>query len=76
MRRAAMITARHDMEEGGCMVTLAMSDGKGEIIHLRFLCAGEEQAKQIEKNFRRDAEGYYQKIADLLSEDRKRKFET
>lgn len=73
MRRAAMITARHDMEEGGCMVTLAMSDGKGEIIHLRFLCAGEEQAKQIEKNFRRDAEGYYQKIADLLSEERKRK---
>ena len=73
MRRAAMITARHDMEAGGCMVTLAMSDGKGEIIHLRFLCAGEEQAKQIEKNFRRDAEGYYQKIADLLSEERKRK---
>ena len=55
------------------MVTLAMSDGKGEIIHLRFLCAGEEQAKLIEKNFRRDAEGYYQKIADLLSEERKRK---
>ena len=68
MRRAAMITARHDNTESGCMVELAMSDGKGEIIRLRFLCAGEEQAKQIEKKFRRDAEGYYQKIAKLMIE--------
>lgn len=73
MRRAAMITAKHEIDEEGCVVNLAMSDGKGEIISLRFLCAGEEQAKQIEKNFRRDAEGYYQKIAELLSEDRKKK---
>ena len=68
MRRAAMITARHDNTESGCMVELAMSDGKGEIIRLRFLCTGEEQAKQIEKKFRRDAEGYYQKIAALMIE--------
>lgn len=44
-----------------------MSDGVGEIIHLSFLCANEEQAIQIQKNFRRDAEGYYQKIVELLS---------
>ena len=68
MRRAAMITARHDNTDEGCFVELAMSDGKGEIIRLRFLCAGEEQAKQIEKKFRRDAEGYYQKIAQLMTE--------
>ena len=68
MRREAMITARHEATPSGCMVELAMSDGKGEILHLRFLCAGEEQAKQIEKKFRRDAEGYYQKIAALMTE--------
>ena len=68
LRRAAMITARHENTEDGCMVQLAMSDGKGEVINLRFLCAGEEQARQIEKKFRRDAEGYYQKIARLMTE--------
>ena len=68
LRRAAMITARHEMDGGSCMVELAMSDGKGEVIHLRLLCAGEEQAVQIEKNFRKDAENYYQKIAALLIE--------
>ena len=68
MRRAAMITARHTQEEDGCIVELAMGDGKGEVIHMRLLCAGEDQAKTIEKRFRRDAEGCYQKIMELLME--------
>ena len=68
MRRAAMITACHRTDENSCTVMLAMSDGKGEVMRLEFLCAGEEQAKMIEKNFRRDAEGYYQKIMALLTE--------
>ena len=68
LRRMAMITAKHDQDEKGCMVELAVSDDKGELIHLHLLCSGEEQAKTIEKNFRRDAEGYYQKIVELLNE--------
>lgn len=68
LRRSAMITAKHTVEEGGCIVELAMSDGKGELIHLHLLCADEEQARTMEKRFRKDAEGYYQKIAQLLSE--------
>ena len=68
MRRAAMITARHIVDDNGCTVELAMSDGKGEVINLKLLCAGENQAKQIEKRFRRNAEGYYQKIMGLLTE--------
>lgn len=68
MRRAAMITARHRVDENGCTVELAMSDGKGELIHLQLLCAGEEQAKAMEKRFRKDAEGYYQRIVELLGE--------
>lgn len=67
MRREAMLTARHENTENGCLVELAMADGKGEVFHLRFLCAGEDQARQIEKNFRRDAEGYYQKIATMMT---------
>ena len=72
MRRAAMITAKYHSDQGGVTVELAMSDGVGEVIHLSFLCAGEEQARQIQKNFRRDAEGYYQKIVALLSENNKK----
>ncbi|MBQ3855655.1 MAG: DUF4364 family protein [Ruminococcus sp.] len=68
LRRSAMITAKHTVEEGSCIVELAMSDGKGELIHLHLLCADEEQARTMEKRFRKDAEGYYQKIAQLLSE--------
>ena len=68
MRRMAMITARHSLDEKGCMVELAVADGKGEMLHLHLLCAGEDQAKQMEKRFRRDAEGYYQKIVELLGE--------
>lgn len=67
LRRAAMLTARHEITDGGCLVELAMSDGKGEVLHLRMLCAGEDQARLIEKNFRRGAEGYYQDIAALLT---------
>ncbi len=68
LQRLAMITAKHDMEKDGCFVTLAMSDGEGEIIRLRLLCGGEEQAEKIEKNFRRGAEGYYQRLVEMLSE--------
>ena len=71
LRRAAMITARHSVGDEGCQVELAMSDGKGEIIRMSFLCAGEEQARQIEKNFRRGAESYYQQIVELLGRDGK-----
>ena len=69
MRRAAMITAQYQAEQGGITVELAMSDGVGEVIHLSFLCAGEEQAKKIEKNFRRSAEKYYHKVVELMSDD-------
>ena len=71
LRRAAMITARHRLDENGCSVELALEDGKGEIMRLSLLCAGEEQARGIEKRFRRDAERYYQNIIQLLSEEEK-----
>ena len=68
MRRAAMITAKHSVNDDGCFVQLALSDGKGEIFNLRLLVADEAQANVIEKNFRDDAENYYLRIAELLSE--------
>ena len=71
MRRQAMITARHTLQEDGCFVELAMSDGAGEIVHLRLLVAGEDQAKRIEKRFRKTAEKTYHQIVELLDGEEK-----
>ena len=68
LRRQAMIKAEHRMEKDGCYVSLAMSDGEGDVIRLQLLCGGEEQARKIEKNFRKGAERYYQRIVEMLSE--------
>ena len=68
LRREAMIVARHTADENGCMVELGMSDGKGDIAQLRLLCADETQARRIEKRFRKNAEGYYQRIMELLDQ--------
>lgn len=70
LMRAAMLKACHEQTDSGCMVDLGMSDGMGEVLSLRLLCSGDEQAKMIEKNFRRDAEGYYQRIVEMLSEEK------
>ena len=66
LRRQAMITARHNLQDDGCFVELAMSDGAGEIIRMRLLVAGEDQAGRIEKRFRRNAEKTYHQIVELL----------
>lgn len=70
LRRLSMIVAQHKTTRGGCFVELAMSDGKGEIIRLRLLCADDEQAELIENNFREKAESYYHQIVQLLSEEK------
>ena len=67
MRRAAMIEAAHSRQEDGCRVELGLSDGLGDIIRLRLLCSGEEQAALIERNFRADAEDFYHRIIEMLS---------
>ena len=71
MRRRAMIGASHETRDNSCRVTLSLSDGMGEILNLRVLCGGEEQAKKIEKNFRKNAERYYSEIMEALLRDEK-----
>lgn len=72
IQRDNMIITEHSATDGGLMVHLAMSDGLGEVIDMRFLCSDEAQAKLIEKNFRRRAESCYQQIVALLSENNKK----
>ena len=64
--RLSMLTAEHELKKGECFVTLAMSDGKGEIIRLEILSSGEAQAERIEENFRCHAEKIYGQIIELL----------
>ena len=59
LRREAMIKTSHVNEKNGCFVQLSMSDGEGDVINLRLLCGGEEQAK--------NAEAFYQQFIELLS---------
>ena len=68
MSRQQNIVAGHRLEEGSCMAELALSDGVSSILELRLLCADEEQAKKIQRRFRRNAEEIYQNIIRLLSE--------
>ena len=66
--RRNCITVQHSSTETGCTAELVLNDGISDILHLRILCADEEQAKLIEKKFRRNAEETYQKIIAVLSE--------
>ncbi len=68
MRRSAMILANHEPCKGGVTVYLAMDDGVGSIFDLKILASDETQAKKIEKNFRRNAEKYYHRFIQALSE--------
>ena len=66
--RRSSISVQHSSSEAGCMAELILNDGIGDILNLRILCSDEDQAKLIEKKFRRNAENTYQKIIAVLSE--------
>ena len=68
MRRSAMILANHEVGENGVTVYLAMNDGVGNIFDLKILAGDEQQARVIEKNFKKNAEGFYQRFIAELSE--------
>lgn len=68
MQRDALIRAEHSATESGIIVRLSLSDGIGEIFDLKILAGDEEQAKKIEKNFKKDAEGFYGQFISSLSE--------
>ena len=66
--RRNSIFVQHSLTDTGCTAELILNDGVSDVLNLRILCADEEQARQIEKKFRRNAEETYQKIIAVLSE--------
>ena len=69
MRRAAMITADHEIDDDGlCTVHLSVSDGISPILDLRILAANEAAAQTMETQFESDAESTYHKFVKILTE--------
>ena len=70
LAREAMIKTSHaEKPEGGYTVSLSLSDGLGEMMHLDILAGSEHQASEMEKRFRKNAESLYLRIAGLLTEE-------
>lgn len=68
LAREAMIKASHkEKPEGGYTVSLSLSDGLGEVMHLDILAGSDQQAKEMEKRFRKNAESLYLRIAGILT---------
>lgn len=69
MRRAAMITAEHTVSDAGaCNVTMALSDGIGNILSMELLTASPQQAERMEDYFKHHAEDVYHEIIRMLTE--------
>ena len=56
IKREQMIRTSYSEEDGVYSVKFLLSDGVGEILNLKFMCSGVEQAKDFQKKFRKNAE--------------------
>ena len=65
--RNAMIRTMHTVDEdGGYAVSLALSDGVGDIVSIGLFAANEKQAQDMEKGFRKNAEGIYNSLIGMI----------
>ena len=68
LQRDSLICTEHTNTENGTVVRLSLSDGVSNILELKILAGDEKQAKVMEKNFRKDAEGFYDRFINSLCE--------
>ena len=67
LQRNAMVQVSHEMRsDGSAAVHLALSDGLGPILNIDLLAGSEQQAETMKKNFHKNAEEYYGRIANML----------
>jgi len=65
-RNAMIRTSHSDNPEGGCTVKLSLSDGVGDILSLELFSANERQSRDLENGFRKNAEGIYHAIIEMI----------
>lgn len=68
IRRSGLVKASIKKENSGWTVAMSMSDGIGQLIEMKLLCADEAQAKLIRRYFKSNAEKCYNDIINMMSE--------
>lgn len=69
LQRDAMVQVSHEMRpDGSAFVHLGLSDGLGSILTIDLLAGNEKQAETMERNFHKNAEELYGRIANMLLE--------
>lgn len=72
IKRNENIIAECSSARDGCYTArLALSDGQDTILDMSLLCSDKDQAKRIKKNFRKNAENFYLRLIEELSEEKK-----
>jgi len=65
--RNDMIKTSHQLgPDGSCKVSLSLADGLGEIISLEMFAVNEQQALELEKGFRKNAESVYNAMVGVM----------
>lgn len=73
--RSSLIKTSHEPDEsGGFAVMLALSDGIGDVVSMELFAANERQALDLERGFRKRAEGIYSILIEAILEDKSPKY--
>jgi len=67
-RNSNIKTSHAAVHEGGCIVSLSLSDGVGEIVSMELFAANEKQARGLERGFRKNAENIYNSLIKTILE--------
>ena len=68
LRRYALVKASETADSNGITMHLALSDGDINLLNVDIFCGDESRARIVRRNFRRNAEGYYDCFLKLLTE--------
>ena len=66
-RNAMIKTNRQTNDKSGYKVSLSLSDGIGDILSMDLFAANEQQADEMEKGFRKNAEKVYHAIIEVIT---------
>jgi len=67
-RNTMIKTSNTAVPDGGFKVCLSLSDGIGDVVSMELFAANEKQALALEKGFRKNAEGIYNKLIEMILE--------
>ena len=72
LKRRELVKTSVTTDENGATVHLSLSDGEILLLNLDIFCGDETSARQIRRDFRKNAESRYGKILDMLTENKRK----